>query len=616
MRKLLLLVLVLFLALPANAVEWPQFHADERKTGTIVSDFAVPKGLWWSRSTNGSIEGSPVVSDGRVFVGSTDGKLYAFDAISGSLLWTFATGGAISTTPALSGGIIYVVNNDGKLFALDAISGNKRLSAGTGNPDPGATRSSPTIHEGRLYIGTEGGSIIAYNLQTLTKDWEFKLADEKNFTYDIDTQINDDGEVTGGTCSARFATKPIRSSPAVFDSTVYAGSDASAVIAIYEHGDTGVNAGKTYGVWESDSSDGDVDNLACPAKFPKAEEDVLADFAARYPLLGDVVRASPVVDSKNRLVIAASYDNTVRAFDVDSGEEVWEYRVTGTRGNSRVVGTPAVVNGKVYFGSYNGKLYNIETTTSDDVRLLWNFTAGDAIESSPVVSNNHVVFGANDETVYVLNAGNGREEWRYRVGDDVRSSPAIWTGTVQGTTITGGVMYVGVSSTPGLLYAFGGDKPPLPDLMVLNITTPTPFYEGKSGDLGIFVRNAGNNSSPDTDLKLFIDGVLVTRRFDVPALGPGESVRFNYTWTIPKGNHTLRAVVDPSGDSREFDRANNELIVNTPVAGKAPAPPPPSNNTGGNTSGPPAKKAPGPELALVAGVALLLAVAERRRRRG
>jgi outer membrane protein assembly factor BamB len=56
-----------------------------------------------------------------VYVGSMDGKLYAFDASCLNAcqpLWSFATGDGIRSSPAIAGGMVYVGSDDGKLYAF------------------------------------------------------------------------------------------------------------------------------------------------------------------------------------------------------------------------------------------------------------------------------------------------------------------------------------------------------------------------------------------------------------------------------------------------------------------------------------------------------------------
>jgi eukaryotic-like serine/threonine-protein kinase len=53
-----------------------------------------------------------------VYVGSGDNSLYAVDARTGNKLWSFATGAAIISSPAVANGVVYVGSYDGKLYAF------------------------------------------------------------------------------------------------------------------------------------------------------------------------------------------------------------------------------------------------------------------------------------------------------------------------------------------------------------------------------------------------------------------------------------------------------------------------------------------------------------------
>ena len=77
----------------------------------------------WTASTGDSIESSPAVANGVVYVGSWDGKLYAFPASgcgypSCSPLWTASTGNLIDSSPAVANGVVYVNSRDDKLYAF------------------------------------------------------------------------------------------------------------------------------------------------------------------------------------------------------------------------------------------------------------------------------------------------------------------------------------------------------------------------------------------------------------------------------------------------------------------------------------------------------------------
>ncbi len=84
----------------------------------------------------GAVRSSPTIAGDRVYVGSDDGGVYGFDAngvngcggepgqlwICGSV-FTVKTGGAVRSSPAVVGNVVYVGSTDGTLYAYDATWG-------------------------------------------------------------------------------------------------------------------------------------------------------------------------------------------------------------------------------------------------------------------------------------------------------------------------------------------------------------------------------------------------------------------------------------------------------------------------------------------------------------
>jgi outer membrane protein assembly factor BamB len=64
---------------------------------------------------------SPAIgSDGTVYVGSGDKKLYAINGKTGGKLWEFETGDEVYSSPAIgSDGTVYVGSADKKLYAIN-----------------------------------------------------------------------------------------------------------------------------------------------------------------------------------------------------------------------------------------------------------------------------------------------------------------------------------------------------------------------------------------------------------------------------------------------------------------------------------------------------------------
>ena len=74
----------------------------------------------WEFEMRDDVASSPAIgSDGTVYVGSADNKLYAINRKRGVKLWEFETGGSVWSSPAIgSDGTVYVGSFDKKLYAF------------------------------------------------------------------------------------------------------------------------------------------------------------------------------------------------------------------------------------------------------------------------------------------------------------------------------------------------------------------------------------------------------------------------------------------------------------------------------------------------------------------
>jgi outer membrane protein assembly factor BamB len=88
----------------------------------------------WAAGSEGALLGSgtfystAAVYYGRVFLGNTDGRIYAYDAGTGKLDWAVQTGAYVYASPAVTnapslGPTIYLGSYDGTFYALNARSG-------------------------------------------------------------------------------------------------------------------------------------------------------------------------------------------------------------------------------------------------------------------------------------------------------------------------------------------------------------------------------------------------------------------------------------------------------------------------------------------------------------
>ena len=119
----------------------------------------------WEFVTGDKVYSSPAIgSDGTVYVGSYDKKLYAINGKTGVKLWEFVTGGWLSASPAIGAdGTVYVGSIDNKLYAINGKTGVKLWEFVTGN----GVQSSPAIgSDGTVYVGS-GHKLYAIKTESL-----------------------------------------------------------------------------------------------------------------------------------------------------------------------------------------------------------------------------------------------------------------------------------------------------------------------------------------------------------------------------------------------------------------------------------------------------------------
>src|SRR5207245_4548779 len=73
----------------------------------------------------GPTESSPLVANGRVYVGDWRGKVYALDERTGTTRWSFQTGDKVKSGVAISGNRLFVGSYDGHVYALNALTGKQ-----------------------------------------------------------------------------------------------------------------------------------------------------------------------------------------------------------------------------------------------------------------------------------------------------------------------------------------------------------------------------------------------------------------------------------------------------------------------------------------------------------
>ena len=163
---------------PRPGRDWPMLGGSPDRAGLESVALKPPLELAWKFSTGDRIVGAAAIRDGKAFVGSDSGKIFAIDLTSRERerpvkVWEFATGAAIRCSPAVAGGLVYCGSDDGQFYALDQDSGKKRWSFAAGGP----VRGSPVIVGGIVLFGANDHNLYALDRITGKKLWSFRTND-------------------------------------------------------------------------------------------------------------------------------------------------------------------------------------------------------------------------------------------------------------------------------------------------------------------------------------------------------------------------------------------------------------------------------------------------------
>jgi outer membrane protein assembly factor BamB len=358
---------------------------------------------------------SPIVAGGVVYIES-DTRMYAFDALQCRKgcqpLWYHSWGTLLDravSTPAIADGIVYVGAYDHGIYAFDVT--RCRQTGGecmplwtykTGN----YVAASPTVVNGVLYIGSTDHIFYAFDTVKCR-------------------QI-----IGGGECQPLWSyptNGTITSSAAADSERVYVGSWDHNVYAF---------------------------NLSCrEGCVPRPDATYHADgqvFAAPALANGRVYITSQADINKP---VAPGLYNTMFAFSAGcSGDCQPLWIATSTTGGNA---SPAIANGRVYFGQTNGWLYvfdaDVTSCPQQECQPLWYGNTTTGITGSPLIANGLVfvtsaakkILVYKDQRSCIPPPGVCKALLERPLADQSQSSPFV----------EDGVLYF--ADDDGYLYAYG-----------------------------------------------------------------------------------------------------------------------------------------------------------------
>jgi len=108
----------------------------------------------WRAHVGGAVDNSPVIAQGRIFVGAANGRVYSLAESSGRIGWSKPVGPAVTGQMAFQGGHLYVGASDGSLTELNSGNGSTVWSVPLAGPVTGVS-----VTDGMLFTESSEGTV-------------------------------------------------------------------------------------------------------------------------------------------------------------------------------------------------------------------------------------------------------------------------------------------------------------------------------------------------------------------------------------------------------------------------------------------------------------------------
>ena len=157
--------------------DWPVGRGNPASTGVASGKITERPEVLWEFKTNSEksgFEGTPVIADGRVFVGDFEGTMHAIELGTGKELWSVKTKDGFVTAAAVHKGKVVIGDFSGQVYCFDTSTGNQIWSREIEQQ----VASGANFFEENVLLTSESGSMIALDLNTGEPKWSYATGDQ------------------------------------------------------------------------------------------------------------------------------------------------------------------------------------------------------------------------------------------------------------------------------------------------------------------------------------------------------------------------------------------------------------------------------------------------------
>jgi eukaryotic-like serine/threonine-protein kinase len=363
---------------------WPMQRGDAAMTGVAHGSIKLPLALAWTYKLAPQDEWlpTPVIHQGRAYLGDGKGTFHAIDLRTGKVVWTHTlmdekkkapSKAPIEASPALIDGGVVFGDLDGILWALALEDGHKLWS-----------------WEARAEIKA---AVTVVPLPVAGKEVPCVVVP------DFSGQISCLQAATGRVVWTAEGSGPIQSACSVTSAGVAFGGCNGSVELI-------------------DAKTGQAKGIKVETQAPMPNAVAQADGIGYFAHAGRKVEAWNLLTGKivwsfrdrdfeyfttpaltADLVLAGGKDKRLHALSRATGDEKWAFRA-----RNEVASSAVIVSGYAVMGSDDGRLYAVDLKDGTEA---WSYEIGAPVKGSPAVVNGLVLVLAADGGLYAFRGAGG-----------------------------------------------------------------------------------------------------------------------------------------------------------------------------------------------------------------
>ncbi len=132
----------------------------------------------WNYDSKAAIHSSPVAADSLIVFANDAGVVYCLDGRNGLEVWRYQTGAAIFGAAMVAGGMVFVGSRDHLLYAIEATNGRLRWKYDAGD----RIVSTPSSNDSLVFAASLAGTLAALSRKDGHCAWKFKANSVINST--------------------------------------------------------------------------------------------------------------------------------------------------------------------------------------------------------------------------------------------------------------------------------------------------------------------------------------------------------------------------------------------------------------------------------------------------